>query len=256
MKPRTASTVWMVAILLAFFASSLTGLDISGKRISEGLPKGASFLSQMFLHGDWTRETVSKALVGLRESLQIAALGTAIAAVLALPFGALAARNLTRLPAVPYLGKTILNLIRTFPELILAIAFIKALGPGAFAGVLAVSLHSVGMIGKLYAERIETVDKGAIEALVAAGASPGEVFRHGIVPEVLPDFLSFALYRFDLNVRSASVLGLVGAGGIGALLELQRNAQNWPGIGVILIGIIITVGCVDYFSSKLRARLT
>jgi phosphonate transport system permease protein len=251
---KTTANIVTALIILGALVWSLTGLDISSKRIAEGLPKAASILQQMFVKSDWSY--LPKVLTGLRESLQIAALGTALAAVLALPFGALAARNLSRLPGLPYVGKTLLNLVRTFPELILAIAFIKALGPGAFAGVLAVGLHSIGMIGKLYAERIETVDKGALEALAAAGASPAEVFRHGIMPEVLPDFLSFALYRFDLNVRSASVLGLVGAGGIGMLLELQRNAQNWPAIGVILIGIILTVGCVDYFSAKLRARLT
>jgi phosphonate transport system permease protein len=124
-------------------------------------------------------------LTGLRESIQIAALGTAIAAVLALPFGALAARNLTRLPVLPYFGKVLLNVIRTFPELVLAIVFIRGVGPGAFAGVLAVGIHSIGMMGKLYAERIETVDKAALEALSASGATPLEVFRHGVLPEVL-----------------------------------------------------------------------
>lgn len=194
-------------------------------------------------------------LTGLRESIQIAALGTALAAVLALPFGVLAARNLARLAALPFVGKLALNAIRTFPEILLAIAFIKAVGPGPFAGVLAIAIHSIGMVGKLYAERIETVDKGALEALAATGASPVEIFRNGILPEVLPDFLSFALYRFDLNVRSASVLGLVGAGGIGTLLQIQRLGGNWPEIGVIVVGIVVTVLLVDFFSAKLRARL-
>ena len=194
-------------------------------------------------------------LTGLRESIQIAALGTAIAAVLALPFGVLAARNLARLAALPFVGKLLLNAIRTFPEILLAIAFIKAVGPGPFAGVLAIAIHSIGMVGKLYAERIETVDKGALEALAATGASPVEIFRNGIVPEVLPDFLSFALYRFDLNVRSASVLGLVGAGGVGTLLQIQKLGGNWPEIGVIVLGIVATVLLVDFLSAKLRARL-
>jgi phosphonate transport system permease protein len=194
-------------------------------------------------------------LTGLRESIQIAALGTAIAAVLALPFGVLAARNLARLAALPFVGKLLLNAIRTFPEILLAIAFIKAVGPGPFAGVLAIAIHSIGMVGKLYAERIETVDKGALEALAATGASPLEIFRNGIVPEVLPDFLSFALYRFDLNVRSASVLGLVGAGGVGTLLQIQRLGGNWPEIGMIVVGIVTTVLLVDFFSAKLRAKL-
>jgi phosphonate transport system permease protein len=155
-------------------------------------------------------------------------------------------------------GKMILNAIRTFPDILLAIGFISALGPGPFPGVMAVAIHSIGMLGKLYAERIETVDKGAIEALQASGASSVEVFRHGIIPEVLPDFLSYALYRFDLNVRAASILGLVGAGGIGTLLELRRSmgSRAYPEIGTIILATIVTIGLVDFFSAKLRAKLT
>lgn len=237
------------------FFWSLAAVGLDGKRLVEGFPKMGLLLRAMLFPPDMV--ILPKVLAGLRESLQIAALGTFLAAILALPFGVLAARNLTRLPAMPYLGKTILNAIRTFPELVLAIAFLKAVGLGPFPGVLAMAVHSIGMIGKLYAERIENVDKGAIEALEATGASPMEIFRHGIVPEVFPDFLSFALYRFDLNVRAASVLGLVGAGGIGVLLNIQRQsgATAYPAVGTIVIGIVVTVMLVDFFSAKLRAKL-
>ena len=242
-----------LALTVGAVVWSLSGLEISWERAMRGGGQISVILRQMFLETEWTY--LPKALKGLRESFQIAALGTAIATILAVPFGALAARNLTRLPVTPALGKFLLNFIRAFPELILAIAFIKALGPGAFAGVLAVGLHSIGMMGKLYAERIETVDRGAIEALSATGASPFEVFRHAILPEVLPDFLSYALFRLDINIRAATVLGLVGAGGIGTLLQLQRLGNNWRSIGTILIGIIVTVLLVDYVSARLRARL-
>ena len=250
-----AHNLWylaMAAVALSYYAS-VHGMGISPERLREGLPRTASLLGLMF-HPDWTYLT--KVLTGIRESIQIAILGTFFAALLALPFGALAARGLTRLAALPFFGKLILNLIRTFPELILAIAFIKALGPGPLPGVIAIALHSIGMIGKLYAERIESVDRGALEALSATGASPLELFRWGVVPEVLPDFLSFALYRFDLNIRSASVLGIVGAGGVGTLLDLQRNAGNWQKIGLIVFAIILVVGSVDFVSAKIRARLT
>lgn len=234
---------------------SLAALELSGERLWGAGPKIGLLLKAMLLPPDLT--ILPKVLAGLQESLQIAALGTFFAALLALPFGVLAARNLARLPVLPYIGKTALNAIRTFPELVLAIAFLKAVGLGPFPGVLAMAIHSIGMMGKLYAERIENVDRGAIEALQATGASPLEIFRHGIIPEVLPDFLSFALYRFDLNVRSASVLGLVGAGGIGVLLNIQRNsgASAYPAVGTIVIGIIATVMLVDFFSAKLRAKL-
>lgn len=242
-----------VLLTLAALWWSFSGTEITLERLAKGGPQLLAIFGLMFGSPDWS--ITPKAITGLKESIQIAALGTVIAAILAIPFGALAARNLSRLIFLPAFGKFLLNFIRAFPELILAIAFIKALGPGPFAGVLAVGIHSVGMMGKLYAERIETVDKGAIEALTATGASPLEIFRHAIIPEVLPDFLSLTLYRFDLNVRSATILGLVGAGGIGTLLDLQRKGGNWQAIGVILIGIIITIGVIDHFSAKLREKL-
>lgn len=249
---KTLRSAVYVLLSLAALAWAFSGLDVSWQRIAQGLPQAGQIVAEMFTPPRWSY--APKVIEGLRESVQIAALGTAVAAVLALPFGALAARNLARLPALPFLGKTLLNMIRAFPELVLALVFIKALGPGAFAGVLAVGFHSIGMIGKLYAERIETVDRGALEALAASGASPLEVFRYGVLPEVLPDFLSFALYRFDLNVRAATVLGLVGAGGVGTLLQIQIG-RDWPSVGMILIGIILTVGAVDALSTRLRAGL-
>jgi phosphonate transport system permease protein len=249
---RTLRTAIYVALSLLALRWAFSGLDVSWQRIAQGLPQAGQIVAEMFTPPRWSY--APRVLEGLRESVQIAALGTAVAAILALPFGALAARNLARLPLLPFAGKTLLNMIRAFPELVLALVFIKALGPGAFAGVLAVGFHSVGMIGKLYAERIETVDRGALEALAASGASPLEVFRYGVLPEVLPDFLSFALYRFDLNVRAATVLGLVGAGGVGTLLQIQIG-RDWPSVGMILIGIILTVGAVDALSTRLRARL-
>lgn len=251
-RDRIISFVYLILTAVAI-VWSLSGMDVSWGKIAGRGPQVAVYLRQMFLETDWSY--LPKAWKGLVQSFQIAALGTALAAVLALPFGALAARNLTRTPVPPAFGKFLLNFIRAFPELILAIAFIKAVGPGPFAGVLAIGLHSVGMMGKLYAERIETVDKNAIEALSAAGASPLEIFRHAILPEVLPDFLSFALFRFDINIRAATVLGLVGAGGVGTLLQLQRLGNNWRTIGTILIGIIVTVIIVDFISARLRARL-
>ncbi len=240
-------------ITVAAIAWSLGGLELSSERLARGLPKLGAIVAQMFGPPDWSY--LPQVGAGLRESIQIAALGTAIAGVLAVPFGVLAARNLARSPVPSGVGKLILDAIRTFPEILLAIAFIKGLGLGPFPGVMAVAVHSIGMLGKLYAERMEGVDRGAIEALAASGASPAAIFRHAVLPEVLPDLLSFALYRFDLNVRSASVLGLVGAGGIGALLSTQYQAANYPRIGVIVVGIVLTVGVVDWVSGNLRRRL-
>ena len=249
-KVRSTLTLLVVVPLLLW---SMAGMDVTPARITSGFPKAATMLTDMFAHPDWEYwPIVQQRLI---ESLQIAALGTFLAGILAIPFGVLAARNLVRSPAPSGIGKVLLNAIRTFPEILLAYAFIKGLGLGAFAGVMAVAIHSIGMLGKLYAERIENVDKGAIEALTTTGATPISIFRHCILPEVLPDFVSFVLYRFDLNVRSASVIGIVGAGGIGFILGLQYQAANYPRLGLIVIATIVTVVIVDTISAKIRKRL-
>jgi phosphonate transport system permease protein len=248
-----------VYVLLSLIAIwwSLSGLIVTPERLVRGFQQAGMITYQMFVQPDWSYFWKEGGVVeGMRQSIQIAALGTVIAAILAIPFGMLAANNLSRFFLMPVLGKQLLNLIRAFPELLLAIAFIKGIGPGAFAGVLAVGIHSVGMMGKLYAERIETVERGALESLTAAGASSLEVFVYGILPDVLPDFLSFTLYRFDLNIRSATILGIVGAGGIGEKLVFQQMASNWHTIGVIVMSIMVTIIIVDVISTKLRARLT
>jgi len=255
-RSKLGATLFYFALALVAIVWAAKGISIEPARAAKGLPQAQRIVALMFGPPDFSPSVRDSIIEGLRQSVQIAALGTAIAAVLALPFGALAARNLTRLAALPYVGKTLLNLIRAFPDIVLALMFVRALGPGPFAGVLAVGIHSIGMMGKLYAERIETTDKGAREALLAGGATPFQAFRLGVVPEVLPDFLSFTLYRFDLNVRAATILGIVGAGGIGQPLILNQSGGNWPAVGAIVICIIATVGLVDYISGKLRARLT
>jgi phosphonate transport system permease protein len=251
---KNALSIVYTLLTLGTLFWALGGMQIDLAQIRSGIPLAQKILAQMFLDPDWS--VLPKAGEGLLQSLQIAFIGTVIASILALPFGVLAARNLTKQGVTPFIGKILLNMIRTFPELLLAIAFIKAVGLGPFAGVLAVGIHSIGMIGKLYAERIETVDVGPLEALATVGASPLMVFRHGVIPEVLPDFLSYALYRFDLNVRSASVLGLVGAGGIGMVLDLKNKGGAYSSMGLIILCIILTVITVDFFSAKLRAKLT
>lgn len=137
----------------------------------------------------------------------------------------------------------------------MALIFIKAVGPNAFAGVMALGLHSVGMLGKLYAEAIENMDMGPTEAMTAVGANIWQRMAFAVVPQVIPDFISYTLYRFEINVRSATLLGVIGAGGIGTPLIFALNARQWPRVGIILIGIIVTVSVIDYISGTLRKRI-
>jgi phosphonate transport system permease protein len=153
------------------------------------------------------------------------------------------------------IGKFILTVIRVFPEIILALMFVKAVGPGSYAGVLAIAVHSIGMLGKLYSEAVENLDRGPSEAILAAGGNNIETLTIATLPDVMPQFVSAALYRFELAVRSATILGLVGAGGIGTDLIFATSTRNWPRVGIILIGIIIMVTLIDFASGQLRKRL-
>ncbi|MDD3171971.1 MAG: phosphonate ABC transporter, permease protein PhnE [Bacilli bacterium] len=188
------------------------------------------------------------------QTIAIAFIGTIIASILAIPFGFITARNVVG-KKVSKIGEILLIIIRTFPEVLLALILIRVSGVGALTGTIVIGIHSVGMIGKLYAEAIENMDNGPIEALDAVGASTAVKIRHGIFPQVLPDFLSTVLYRFDINVRTASVLGIVSAGGIGAPLIFASTNYHWSDLASIMYAIIIMVIVVDVISSHLRKKL-
>lgn len=151
-------------------------------------------------------------LRGLLDTLAISILGTVISAVLCIPFAFWSARNMSRFRGISGAGKMVLSFIRTFPEIIMALLFIKAVGPGSFAGVLALGLHSIGMLGKLFADEVENIDYGPSEALLASGATRMQQLWFAVLPQVLPGFLNYTLYRFEINVRSATILGVIGAG--------------------------------------------
>jgi phosphonate transport system permease protein len=137
----------------------------------------------------------------------------------------------------------------------MALLFIKAVGPGSFAGVLALGLHSIGMLGKLFSEEVEAIDPGPSEALAATGANKIQTLRLAVLPQVLPGFISYTLYRFEINLRSASILGIIGAGGIGTPLIFAMQSRDWERVGIILLGIIVMVVLVDMISGFLRKRV-
>lgn len=195
-------------------------------------------------------------LRGLLDTLAIAILGTFIAAIFSVPFAFLASNNITKSKAVVGTNKFILSLIRVFPDIVLALLFIKAVGPGAFAGVLALGIGAIGMLGKLISESIENVDLSAREALLATGANPVKTFVFAVIPQVLPNYFSFVMYRLEVNMRAATVLGIIGAGGIGTPLIFALSVRDWERVGIILLGIIVMVTFVDLLSSKIRTRFT
>lgn len=190
----------------------------------------------------------------LLETLSIAFLGTLVGAILAIPLAFVSAVNLTPRP-IAFLGRMLIMAIRTIPSFVYGLMFIRVTGPGPFAGLMTMSVASIGMISKLYIEAIEDLDVHVIESLDAAGCSTWGKIRFGILPQLMPKFASTAIYRFDINMRDATVLGLVGAGGIGAPLIFAMSYYRWNEAGSILAGLIILVLLIEFISTRIRIRL-
>ncbi len=190
----------------------------------------------------------------LLETMCIAFLGTLVGAVISIPLAFLSASNILPKP-IAVLFRVVVMAIRTIPSFVYGLMFIMVTGPGAFAGLLTMSVCSVGMLSKMFMETIEDLDKGILESLSAAGCTTFDKIRYGIIPQLMPSFASTLIYRFDMNLRDATVLGIVGAGGIGAPLIFAMNSYRWNDVGAILLGLVILVLIVEWCSSKLRNAL-
>ncbi|HWI60197.1 MAG TPA: phosphonate ABC transporter, permease protein PhnE [Symbiobacteriaceae bacterium] len=247
---RRWSPAFWALVVLAVLVWAGSGLKTYTLDWRETIPQTVRMLKMLF-QPDWAYTPTL--VVKLLETVEMALLGTLLAAILAVPFGFLAARNMGK--TLSGLGKFLLNAIRAFPEVILAIIFIKGVGPGPLAGIMAMGIHSIGMLGKLYAESVEAIDRGPTEAMLSVGANRIQQIWFGVVPQVLPEFSSYALYRFEINSRAATILGIVGAGGIGTDLIFAIQQRVWDRVGIILLGIIVVVTVIDIGSGWLRKKL-
>jgi phosphonate transport system permease protein len=187
------------------------------------------------------------------ETIGIAFLGTLLGAVLSIPFAFLSSRNITGKFSI--IGNTIITIIRSFPFFLIALMFVRVSGPGPMTGVLTVSVLSIGMISKMYIEAIEDIDDGILKALDATGATTYQKIRYGILPQLTASFISTIIYRFEINVKNATVLGVVGAGGIGFTLITAMSAFRWQDAAAALWGIIIIVLVIEYLSNAIRKKL-
>jgi phosphonate transport system permease protein len=194
------------------------------------------------------------AVRGAIKTVEIALLGTATAALLAVPLGFLSARNVA-VPGVYYPMRGALNFFRSIDTLVYALLFVAAVGLGPFPGVLAVVAYTTTSLAKLYSETIEGIETGPVDAVTATGATRLQVLRFGVLPQVLPLFLSYILYRLESNIRAATVLGFVGAGGIGFYLQTYLRMIDYPAASTVLLVTVLMVMVVDFLSARLRARL-
>ncbi|MHA6253026.1 phosphonate ABC transporter, permease protein PhnE [Oceanobacillus sp. CAU 1775] len=189
------------------------------------------------------------------ETVQMAIIATTVAAILTVPLALLAAENVTTFKPLYYVTRTFLNILRTIPDLVLAVIFVGLFGIGLFPGILALIIFSLGILAKLISETIESVDMNPLEAMRASGANVFQMIWYALIPQVLPQFTSLVLYVFEINIRASVVLGLVGAGGIGLILNQQLGFYNYPNAMMIIVLIFVVVIVIEYISTKIREAL-
>ncbi len=196
---------------------------------------------------------------GIYQTVALALMATTLGTLFAVPISFLAARNLMSanpLTLAVYVGvRTLLNIVRSIESLIIAVVFVVFVGLGPFAGMLALAVHTIAALAKLYSEVIEGIDPGPIEAMQATGANWLQVVRYGVVPQIVPPFTAFTIYRWDINVRSSTIVGLVGGGGIGFFLVQWINLSDFHAVSASFIAILIVVMTMDFFSARIRERL-
>ncbi len=239
--------VWAALVLW-----SILGLDIKWSRLLEAPADLYRIFELMFTQ--LQASDLGRCLRAMWDSIAMAWLGTLIAAVFAVPLGFLAAENL-----VPrwfsFLVRQLFNILRAVPELILVLALIPVLGLTPTAGIMAIAIGSVGTLGKLISEIVEGVDRGPIEAADSVGATQLQRLRWAVIPQTMPEVASFVLYRFEINIRVSSVLGVLGIGGIGQILNDSLRFKEWGLAGMALIVVVVTTILIDTVSGAVRRRI-
>jgi phosphonate transport system permease protein len=231
---------------------SVKGTRVNLVTFIEGIPNIIEYFSRMFPPDLEYLLTLWGPVI---QTLQIAIWGTILAVILATPMSFLAAKNISQNVIIFQFFRVLLNSLRSISEVVLALIFVSAVGLGPFPGVLALAAHTTGMLGKFYAEAIEGVDPGPIEALQAAGANKIQTIMYAIMPQVLPQIIAYNLFRFELCIRAATILGIVGAGGIGWNLIVSIKLFQSARTASVIIVILILVTVVDLLSTKLRAKI-
>jgi phosphonate transport system permease protein len=251
--PRTSTTTLVIwGVVLALLAGSWTGADMRPLDLVRDAGNMAQYASGFFPPDfrEW-RHYLTELVI----TLQIALWGTALAIVCSVPLALLASGNLTPW-WVHQPVRRVLDACRSINEMVFALLFVVAVGLGPFAGVLALFVHTTGTLAKLFSEAVEAIDPQPVEGIRATGAHPLAEIVFGVIPQVLPLWISYSLYRFESNVRSASVLGIVGAGGIGVILHEVIRGFEYAQTAAVLLIIIVSVTLIDLVSAKIREWAT
>jgi phosphonate transport system permease protein len=234
---------WWSGIGIGFSLNELAcNIRFGGRLLRESWPPDLSFLPRLF--------------APFVETVQIAIIGTVVGAILAIPISVLAARNLSPGLLTWFLDRNFMNILRTLPDLFWAMMFATAVGFGPIAGSLALTVFTIAVVSKLYSESLESIDMGLIEAVRAAGGSWLQLVQFGALPQALSHYVSYVLYAFELNIRASMVLGLVGAGGIGMILETERSNFEYERVTMIVLVVLVAVLIIEQFSAYVRRRIT
>jgi len=250
--PLIADARWRWAInaaVLLYIVLAWFSVDVNWSRVAQGMDRGLAFMAS-FLRPDFVSRS-GEIFTGLVESLTMTLASTVIGVLLAIPLGLGAARNISPLP-VYFVCRTIIALSRTFQEIIIAILFVAMFGFGPLAGVITLAFATIGFMAKLLAEDIEDTQREPLEAIRATGASWLQWINYAVQPQVMPRLIGLSLYRLDINFRESAVIGIVGAGGIGATLNTSINRYDYDTSAAILLLIIVIVLMSEYFSGYVR----
>ncbi len=260
--------VFLVALLLAWAAGGVTfkGIATKGSEVARGIASGLTNPDWDLLLGRIKEDTTVTTVAGIRvstegvpyllfQTIAIAFLGTIIGGILAIPFSFLASDRIVP-KWIGWIFRLLILLIRTIPSLVWALVWIRVTGPNAFCGVVTQSVCSIGMISKMYMTAIEDLDVRILESLDASGCSAFQKIRYGVLPQIIPNFISTVIYRFDINMKDATTLGIVGAGGIGAPLIQCITSSRWSMVGAYLFGLILLMLVIEWLSTRIRNRLT
>ena len=255
-RPRKWLLYMLVALCIALLVGwsskdiRFTGLTATGTEVAKGVLNGVFGPDFNLMFGGSDTDVPYLLL----QTVAIAVLGTLIGAILAIPFAFLASFNIMPKP-VAYVVRIIILMIRTIPSIVWALMWIRVTGPGAACGVITQSVCSIGMISKMYITAIEDLDTHILESLDAMGCTPFQKIRYGVIPQLTASFISTTIYRFDINLKDATTLGIVGAGGIGASLVQCLNSRRWAMVGSFVWGLMVLVLLIEFVSTRIRRKL-
>lgn len=248
-----SKSIFIPLIIIVLVSMVINSLGIDYERLLLGLNQGKKIIGRMVnIDISYYPQLIS----GIKESLFIAVFATILGGLFAIILSYLTAYNTSPNKFISLTLKAIINILRTFPPIITAIIFFRGVGPGPLAGAMALSIYTTGVLTKMYSEVLESSPRNIQDSIITTGGTNLESYRHGLFPHTFPSFLSLLLYRLESNIRNSTILGVIGAGGIGTTLSMNITWRNWEKVGFLLLGISLMIILIDQFSNYLRKKLS